>query len=222
MATPRRAGHTREAILGILRRGGARSVEDLAGELGLAGATVRRHLDVLLRDGLAAVAQERGRAGRPRYAFSLTEAGADALGHHYVRITRRLLYEIAALAPEETAGLDGAGLAALVFRKLAARLADEYAPRVAGVTPAERARSAARLLEDEGFDFEVVEDGGGLELLGRGCPCLRLREALDAAADAACGHDRELLAALIGARVERREGDALPPGFACAYAVLDA
>lgn len=221
MATPRRAGNTREAILGILRRGGARSVEDLAGELELAGATVRRHLDVLLRDGFVAVEQVRGRTGRPRFAFSLTEAGADALGHHYVRITRRLLHEIAALTPDETAGLDGPGLAALVFRKLTARLADEYAPRVAGVTLAERARAAARLLEDEGFDFEVVEDGGGLGMLGRDCPCLRLREAPDAGGDA-CGHDREMLAALIGARLERRAGAALPPGFACAYAVLEA
>ena len=222
MATPRRAGHTREAILGILRHGGGRSVEDLAGELGLAGATVRRHLDVLLRDGLVAVAQVRGRRGRPRYDFSLTEAGADALGHHYVRITRRLLHEIAALTPEETAGLDGAGLAALVFRKMTARLAGEYAPRVAGATLAERARAAARLLEDEGFGFEVAGEGGELRLLGRGCPCQRLRESSDAGADGACGHDRELLAALIGARVERRPAAAAPAGFACAYAVLEA
>ncbi|MDA1061817.1 MAG: helix-turn-helix domain-containing protein, partial [Chloroflexi bacterium] len=177
MATQRRASNTREAILEILRHHDARSVGELAAELGLAGAAVRRHLDVLLRDGYISVAQVRGRTGRPRYAFSLTEAGADFFGHHYVRITRRLLHEIAALTADDTAGHDGSQLAELVFRKLALRLAGEYAPRVEGVTLAERTHAAARLLEDEGFDFDVLEEGGELRLLGRGCPCHRLGQA---------------------------------------------
>lgn len=97
MTTRSRVGNSREAILEILRRHDGRSVDDLATALGLAGATVRRHLDVLLRDGHVSVSQVRGKTGRPRYAFSLTEAGAELFGHHYVRITRRLLQEIAAL-----------------------------------------------------------------------------------------------------------------------------
>ena len=42
---------TSDAILSILRRRTGVSVAAFARELGLAGATVRRHLDVLLRDG---------------------------------------------------------------------------------------------------------------------------------------------------------------------------
>jgi predicted ArsR family transcriptional regulator len=228
MATLRRAGNTREAILEILRHHDARSVDELANELDLAGATVRRHLDVLLRDGYISVSQVRGRTGRPRYAFSLTEAGADFFGHHYVRITRRLLHEIAALTPEDTAGLDGSGLAELVFRKLAARLAGEYAPRVEGATLPERSREVARLLDDEGFDFDVVEEAGELRLLGRGCPCRRLRQAGGGALGVgevgsdACDHDRELFESLIGGRVELYEGEELPAEFVCAYVVREA
>ena len=240
MARLRRAGNTREAILEILRHHDARSVDELAGELDLAGATVRRHLDVLLRDGYVSVAQVRGRTGRPRYAFSLTEAGADFFGHHYVRITRRLLHEIAALTPADTAGRDGSELAELVFRKLATRLAGEYAPRVQGVTLAERTRAAARLLEDEGFDFDVVEDGGELRLLGRGCPCRRLGQAGNGALSTplpasdglpvrdglpvsdSCDHDHELLETLIGGRIQPYDGDGLSTEFVCAYVVLEA
>lgn len=228
MATLRRAGNTREAILEILRHYDARSVDELASELDLAGATVRRHLDVLLRDGYISVSQVRGRTGRPRYAFSLTESGADFFGHHYVRITRRLLHEIAALTPADTAGLDGGDLAELVFRKLSARLAGEYAHRVEGVTLPERSRQVARLLEEEGFDFDVVEEAGELRLFGRGCPCGRLRQAVngallggDASTDA-CEHDRELLESLIGGRVSPYEGDALSAEFVCAYVVREA
>ena len=218
IGTRSRAGGTREAILDILRRHDERSVDDLAGELGLAGGTVRRHLDVLLRDGYIAVSQVRGRTGRPRYVFSLTEAGTDLFGRHYVRITRRLLHEIAELTAEETAGRGGEAIADLVFAKLSDRLAAEYAPRVGGRDIEERARAVAALLEDEGFEVEVGaapdsaagERAGDLRLLARGCPSRRLlgefgqhRLPVD------CERDRELLATLIGAPVEAdRDSDA--------------
>ena len=216
MTTRSRVGTTRDAILTILRRHDGRSVDDLATELGLAGATVRRHLDVLLRDGHVSVTQVRGKTGRPRYAFSLTEAGAELFGHHYVRITRRLLQEVAALTAEETASRHGEEIAELVFAKLSERLVAEYGPRVAGETIEERARAVAALLEEEGFDFELGGENGELRLLGRGCPCRRLRGGLEGAG---CGHDRELLAALIGGRVEACSDPDLPAEFVCSYAV---
>ncbi len=223
IGTRGRAGGTREAILDILRRHDERSVDDLAGELGLAGATVRRHLDVLLRDGYVAASQIRGRTGRPRYAFSLTEAGAELFGRHYVRITRRLLHEISELTAEETAGRGGEEISDLVFAKLSNRLAAEYAPRVGGRDVEERARAVAVLLEDEGFEVEVeaADDAGGdLRLLARGCPSRRLRGEFGAEdTPVACERDRELLAALIGAPVEA--GHALEPAgeAVCAFLV---
>ena len=237
-AAPRVEG-TRQAILGILRRRDGVSVDALARELGLAGATVRRHLDVLLRDGLISVAQVRSGPGRPRYAFSITEAGAEAFPHHYIRLTRRLIEEIVTLSPAETAGRDGRELAELVFSKLADRLAAECAPRVVGATLEERARSCAALLSEEGIDFEVDlhRPGAGapeqLRVLGRGCPCRRVALPARAAAPAAgtpaeapraandCAHDRRLLRMLLGARVEPLPGDAVPHDFLSAYALIE-
>ena len=231
MTLQRRAGNTREAILEILRRFDARSVEELGGAQGRARpprppppATVRRHLDVLIRDGYVSVSQVRGRTGRPRYAFSLTEAGADFFGHHYVRITRRLLHEIASMSADDTSGLDGPGLAELVFDRISDRLAGEYAPLVDGATAAERAHDTARLLEEEGFDLEVVEDNGDVHVMCRDCPCKRLRQTADSALferahAGGCDHDRRLLEALIGASLEPYEGGELPAEFSCAYVV---
>ena len=222
IGTRSRAGGTREAILDILRRHDERSVDDLAGELGFAGATVRRHLDVLLRDGYVAVSQVRGRTGRPRYAFSLSEEGAELFGRHNVRITLRLLHEISQLTAEETAGRGGEAIADLVFAKLSNRLAAEYAPRVGGRNIEERARAVAALLEDEGFEVEVDasavsaagKSGGDLRLLARGCPSRRLLgEPLD------CERDRELLAVLIGASVEADLEAAAAGAPACAFLV---
>lgn len=188
---------TRERILAILRRHDGAGIEELASEIGLAGATVRRHLDVLLRDGHVSVEQVRGRTGRPRYVFSLTDLGAQQFPHHYVRLTHRFLEEIVSLDAGETEGKDGRALAGLLFDRMADRLVAEYGPRIRGSELTERARTAAALLADEGIAFEVsARDDGSVDLVGRGCPCARI-ERDDAATG--CEHDRRLLERLIGA-----------------------
>lgn len=207
---------TREAILGILRRRDGVSVDNLARDLGLAGATVRRHLDVLLRDGHVSVTQVRGNTGRPRHAFSLTDAGAELFPHHYVRLTHRLLEEIVGLATEETAGRDGAAVADVVFSKMAERLAGEYGGRVVGDTLEERARSTVALLAEEGLEFEVEPEGGTVCLVGRGCPCRRLSNG---GQGPFCDHDRHLLELLIGAPVVALRPDELPHQALCGYRV---
>jgi predicted ArsR family transcriptional regulator len=210
---------SREGILDILRRHDGASVEELAHELGLAGATIRRHLDVLMRDGYIAVSQVRGGAGRPRYAFSLTEAGTELFPHHYVRLTRRLVDEIVALAPGETEGRSGAQLARLIFEKMSDRIAHEYAPRVEGSTVEARVRSAAALLAVDGFDYEVTASPTeGVRLFGRGCPCSRF-EAMAGVTAGAREHDRLLLEHVIGAPVVPLAASQVPADFGCGYRV---
>jgi DeoR family suf operon transcriptional repressor len=211
---------TRQEILNILRRrGGGVSVDELARELRLTGATVRRHLDVLLRDDYVSVSQARGRTGRPRYLFSLTEGGEELFPHHYVRLTHRLLEEIVALDSGETAGRAGAEIANLVFQKMSDRIAHEYAPQVVGETLEERSRSAVALIREEGIDFEVEADldAGEVRLYGRGCPCTRLGEQFGA--DQACDHDRRMLEQVLHAPVALLPSEAIPHDFLCGYVV---
>lgn len=210
---------SREGILEILRRHDGASVEDLAQALGLAGATIRRHLDVLMRDSYITVSQVRGGAGRPRYAFSLTEAGTELFPHHYVRLTRRLVDEIVGLVPDETKGRTGAQLAHLIFEKMSERIAHEYAPRVEGATVEARVRSAAALLTLDGFDYEVTASAtDGVRLFGRGCPCSRF-EAMAGVTAGAREHDRRLLEHVIGASVTPLPASQLPAEFGCGYRV---
>lgn len=222
MATVGRLESSREAILDILRRRDGASVDELSQELGLAGATVRRHLDVLMRDGYVSASQVRGGMGRPRYSFSITEAGAELFPHHYVRLTRRLIDEIVSLGPNETTGRQGIELANLIFEKMAERLAREYAPRIEGRTLEDRVRATARLLAEEGLDFEVASTPDGLRLFGRGCPCQRLgglTTSFDAGQHGACEHDRRLLERLLEARVTPLTEAELPHDFVCGYRI---
>lgn len=198
----------------ILRRRPEATIEGLTSALDLAPATVRRHLDILQRDGYVTVRPVRRETGRPHYAFSMTPAGEELFPQHYVRITNRLMDEIIDLAPEDTSGRSGRELAAVIFERMAERLARAYQPRVTGATLGQRIDQVARLLGEEGMSFEVQRRGDDFLLVGRGCPCQRLAEKhVDV-----CSHDRSLLALLLRAEVEP-----VPPEGAafCAYRVRE-
>jgi predicted ArsR family transcriptional regulator len=145
----------RAKIIEVLRRRREVTVEELTRELDLAPATVRRHLDILQRDGHITPRPVRRETGRPHYAFSLTERGHDLLPHHYIRVAGRLLNEIVSLRPQETAGRNGSELAGIVLGRLAEGIVDTCSPRVTGHTLKERVDQAVAALADEGLVFEA-------------------------------------------------------------------
>jgi predicted ArsR family transcriptional regulator len=208
---------TRQTILDILRRHRQATVDDLTKELGLAPATIRRHLDILTRDGHVDVDQVRRKTGRPHYVFSLSEAGEDLFPKHYVQITNRLIEEIVALEPADTAGMSGGELASLVFEKMAQRLAQRIAPRIRGSTLAERVQAATAALAEEGTVFDVREKDGEYLLVGQGCPCPRVADRHGQV----CAHDQRLLSLLLAADVDYVEPDSVEQSGHCAYRVRE-
>ncbi len=207
---------TRMKIVDILRRRREATVEELTQSLGLAQATVRRHLDILQRDGYISVRHVRRATGRPHYAFALTGAGEDLFPQHYFRITNRLIDEIIALGPDETRGRSGRQLAAVIFERMADRLASTYGPRITGTALGERLDQAVTILNGEGIDFEIRRDGESFVLLGRSCPCRRLAEGHPEL----CRHDQRLLSRMLDAPVERLSTSHTEDG--CAYRVSPA
>lgn len=208
---------TRETILGILRRRGQATVDELTKELGLAPATIRRHLDILIRDGYVEVEQVRRKTGRPHYLFSLSEEGEGLFPKHYVRLTSRIIEEIVSLTPEETTGRAGNELADLVFEKMAQRLAQRIAPRVHGPTLEARLSSTAQALAEEGIAFDIERTDGGYLLVGHGCPCPRVADG----PGHVCAHDQRLLSLLTGAEVRPVEPASLGLKGHCAYLVRE-
>lgn len=209
--------NTRQTILEILRRRQQVTVEGLTKELGLAPATVRRHLDILMRDAYVDVQQVRRDTGRPHYVFSLSEEGEDLFPKHYVRLTNRLIDEIVALAPEEIEGRGGAELADLIFDRMAERLAQIYAPRITGSTLEERVGQVVDAFAEEDIMLEARRTDEGYLLLGYGCPCRRVRDSYGQI----CSHHRRLLTCLLDADVQAVEPSALEGGVYCAYQVQE-
>jgi predicted ArsR family transcriptional regulator len=207
---------TRQTILSILRRRAA-TVDDITNQLHLAPATVRRHLDILTRDGHVVVEQERRRTGRPHFVYSISEKGEELFPKHYVRITNRLIDEIVALSPDETSGRDGRDLAQLVFEKMAHRLAHKIAPQIHGAKLAARLTAATEALAAEGIVFDVEPYQDGFLLIGHGCPCPRVAPQ----PGHACAHDQRLLTLLLSADVSYvAPAEVGREGF-CAYYVVE-
>jgi predicted ArsR family transcriptional regulator len=140
---------TRDRVCHEVLERGPISAADLAAAVKLTPAAVRRHLDVLLEQGLVAVrdarpAQHRGR-GRPARLFVLTDAGHSAMSTGYDDLAAQALRYLA-----DVAGPDA------VRRFAAERLADfeaRYRPVVeaAGPDPLQRAEALAGALSDDGF-----------------------------------------------------------------------
>ncbi|MGH7534952.1 MAG: helix-turn-helix transcriptional regulator [Gemmatimonadales bacterium] len=152
---------TRGQVLGLLRRE-ARTVEELAGELGLTDNAIRAHLATLDRDGL--VRQEGVRrgpgAGKPAVVYQLAPDVEAILSRAYAPVLAALLEELTdRLPPEQTEALLLA-----VGRRLAAAV-----PRRGGTLEA-RAREGVAVLNELGGDASLEPDGAGFRVRGSGCP----------------------------------------------------
>jgi predicted ArsR family transcriptional regulator len=181
----------------LLRQRHEATIEELTRELELAPATVRRHLDVLQRDGQVATRAVRRPTGRPHFVFTLTPEGLDVAPAHYIRVTSRLVQEIVRLSPEHTRGKSGYDVARLVFDSVMENLARQCRSRITATSLEDRLEQALARLADEGLVFEVAVLDGALVMRGEGCPCRRVI----AAENEACNHDQALLSAILDADV---------------------
>ena len=203
---------TRATIVEILRHATDKTVEDLTQLLALAPATVRRHLDILQRDGYVQARPVRGGAGRPHHAFSLTDAAQDLMPHHYIRVTSRLMQQIVSLRPADTRGRSGREIAGLIFERMADGLVRTCRSRVTGETLGERIDQARAALADEGIVFDVTPANDAYLVVCSDCPCSRLADGAEV-----CHYDDRLLASLLDADVQPVNSD--DEMGCCAYLV---
>jgi predicted ArsR family transcriptional regulator len=201
---------TRGGIIELLRHGDRLTVEALTEVLGLAAATVRRHLDVLQRDGHVEREVVRRATGRPHYVFRLTQAGRDLAPGHYVGVTELLLSELLALSAADTRGKDGAAVALLAFDRMTAALLRACEARVTAADLPDRLRQTVEALSVGGLMLDTEPRDGGYVVTVRDCPC----RCAGLAQDAVCYRAEAMLEELLQAPLQR--DDAVE---ACSYFV---
>jgi len=187
---------TKSQILGLLKRSGGSTVEELASSLSLARMTVRQHLATLERDDLVTAREVRRATGRPHFLYTLTDKGEETFPKRYDRLADMVIDEVALLDSSEIEGLSPPEKKDLLFRKLAHRLAQQYAPKVEGKSLEEQVQTVAEILQSESGFAEWRKLESGFEILDYNCAYRKVAENQDL-----CAWHLELLSQLLGGRV---------------------
>jgi predicted ArsR family transcriptional regulator len=183
---------TRDRILQLLVERREARVEELAVELAITPAAVRRHLDNLRADGLVAVKAVKQATGRPYYAYHPTEAAAGVMPAAYADLLRRML--------------EGLGerqeVVSAVMESVAAALAERHRaemPDVAGMSAETRVALVTDSMRAEGIldGWRAEEDG--FHLMNGVCPYLKAAEI----SNLPCESDRKAIEMLLESEVQQ-------------------
>jgi predicted ArsR family transcriptional regulator len=155
-------GTTRGQIVVLLRRA-RRTVDDLAGALGLTNNAIRAHLTSLERDGLIQQHGLRRGARRPSLVYELTTQAEQLFPNAHEPVLGRLVGVLRDRLPPED--VDAA------LREVGRRIASDYPPPAGG--PSARLEAAGGVLSALGglTDVETLPDGR-LALRGFSCPLI--------------------------------------------------
>lgn len=129
------------------------TVDDIAGRLSVTRTAVRQHLAALERDGYVHRQVLRRSVGRPRHVYALTAAGDYLFPKQYHWFSALLLESL-----KQDMGQEG-----LIewLRRLAYRVIEQISPRLAGLSPPERAEAVVRIMNEFGYDARLA--GGSSE-----------------------------------------------------------
>ena len=204
---------TRDAVTRLLQEQGASTAADLASEIGVSTGSIRRHMDIMVAEGLLDTELVRQQRGRPVTRYSLSEAGEEETsGASYSRLLDRIYPALASLNTDEVSGRDGAELVNLLFDRVGASMAREHAPRVTSEVFDDRIQQVTATLHEEGI-LELVESRDDLVVLrNTTCPVRSCAEGNHAM----CESDRGAIEALIGMPVVQASTVA-SGGDACEY-----
>jgi predicted ArsR family transcriptional regulator len=206
---------TRDAILRLLAEHGQRSAGDLANELGLSAGSVRRHVDILIADGLLEAELARQPRGRPVTRYSLSNEGEErSAAPSYSRLLERIYPALAGLEASDVA-VGGADVLDRVFDRVAEGVAEEHRGQVTAVELGERVRQVTEALSEEGLLHDAVEEDDLYRLQNLGCPYRSAAEGTHAA----CVADRRAIELLLDAPVEQLRTVAQGAPI-CEYVVL--
>ena len=182
---------TRLGILTLLQRQPA-SIDQLSTELGLAAATVRRHLDILQRDRLVTFQAVRRKQGRPEHAFSLTEEGHELMPKRYHLLLQRVLQSLD--DSQDGVSSNGTSPARALLADIARLMVAEYRSRLRERPEDDPIRLLGLILEAEQFAPELEPTEDGVRITLGNCP---YRGVANENA-AVCALDHHLISEVLG------------------------
>ena len=184
---------TRNAVARSVLENGPSTAVAIGERLSLTPAGVRRHLDLLIEDGIleareAHSALTRGR-GRPSKVFVMTDDGREKFEHSYDDLAVAALRFITAQTGPHMVN---------IFAKFRA---DEMGRKIkpAITKSADKSEVLAHFLTEEGYAATVHDRGVGEELCQHHCPIAHVAAEFPQL----CEAETELFSSLLGTHVQR-------------------
>jgi DeoR family transcriptional regulator, suf operon transcriptional repressor len=143
---------TRRAILLTIKKQGEARADELAASLGITPSAIRQHLAALLGEGLVAVREQRGSAGRPKHVYSVTTEAEVLFPKTYGELTCELL---------DYAGAEGPGTVDRLFERRRQRRVAGAVARLAGKSFDERVVTLAQILDEDGYLADTLRGADG-------------------------------------------------------------
>jgi predicted ArsR family transcriptional regulator len=199
---------SRGRVVHLLRAHGGLGADELAAELGVSKQCVRKHLDLLERDGYVEHAPERKERGRPAHRYRLTLKAEELFPKRYDLFARAVLRQVGAVWGER--GLNA------VFCGCADEMVARLRPALVGLGFDARVARLTEGLRELGYEAEAEKLPDGSYLLTEwNCPQAEVAREYRQLCD------RELLVyrELLGAEVFR-EARIAAGASRCAYRVL--
>ena len=183
---------TRRAILHTIKQQGEARAEELASLLGITPSAIRQHLAALLGEGLVAIREQRGGAGRPKHVYSVTTRAEGLFPKTYGELTCELL---------EYAGAEGPGTVDRLFERRRLRRAADAELRLAGKNFDEQVLELAKILDEDGYLAEAVRgNDGDWRIVEHNCAILEVALRYGQACSSELGFLRDVMP---GAQIDR-------------------
>jgi DeoR family suf operon transcriptional repressor len=176
---------TRRAILLTIKKRGETRADELASALGITSSAVRQHLSALLGEGLVAVREQRGSAGRPKHIYSVTAAAEDLFPKTYGELTCELLDYLDAEDGE---------LVDKLFERRRRRRVEQARIRLVGKSFDQRVAELTRILEEDGYLADAHQDADGYwRIVEHNCAILEVAFHYGQACSSEIGFLREVM-----------------------------
>ena len=184
---------TRDAIARSILENGPSTASTLSERLALTPAGIRRHLDLLVADGILEardprVGSSRGR-GRPSKVFLMTDEGRSKFEHSYDDLAVAALKFMAAHSGDHLVNAFAESRAEDIERKATAYLSKR----------AKKVDALATFLTEQGYAASVEKRGTGEEICQHHCPIAHVA----AQYPQLCEAETQAFSRLLGTHVQR-------------------
>ena len=189
---------TRDAIARLILEHGPATASTLSQSLALTPAGIRRHLDLLVADGILEAREPRSSSargrGRPSKVFLMTDAGREKFEHTYDDLAVSALNFMASHSGEQLVAAFAQSRADDIEAK-----ANEYIDQNKTSRKNDKAALLAEFLTEQGYAASVEDRGMGEEICQHHCPIAHVASAYPQL----CEAETQAFSRLLGTHVQR-------------------